>query len=83
MSNQLYNQNSRRKIYIVRHIITVRFPFTYSLIPPDDFCRPTKLFAFFCWCSALCYLTNCVTALPAFSPFRRHQIYVRILYGII
>lgn len=47
MPNQLYNQNSRRKIYIVRHIITVRFPFTHSLIPPDDFCRPTKLFAFF------------------------------------
>ena len=47
MSNQLYNQYSRRKIYIVRHIITVRFPFTHSLISPDDFCRPTNLLHFF------------------------------------
>ena len=45
MSNQLYNQNSRRKIYIVRHIITVRFPFTYHL-SRSDFLWPCKILLF-------------------------------------
>lgn len=46
MTNQLYNQYSRRKIYIVRHIITVRFPFTYPLIAPCYFASLQNLFMF-------------------------------------
>lgn len=46
MTNQLYIQYSRRKIYIVRHIITVRFPFTYQLIPPGYFALLQNLFMF-------------------------------------
>lgn len=33
-------------VYIVRHIITVRFPFTYPLIPPGYFASLQNLFMF-------------------------------------
>ena len=41
MTNQLDNQYLRRKIYIVRHIITVRFPFTSYSPRLEIFWRPT------------------------------------------
>ncbi len=48
MTNHLYNQYSRRKIYIVRHILTVRFPFTYLHTRPEILCCAAACNYFLC-----------------------------------